>query len=283
MAPTVPAGKSAAAKQAYNATVIQRIDVTPRLIILQVRPDRSEISFKAGQFIVLGLKRSAPRVPEADPEEVPPEKMERLVRRSYSISSSSRERDYLEFYISMVSSGELTPRLFHLQAGDRLFLGPEAKGVFTLDRVPEGKNILLVGTGTGLAPYVSMMRTQALGLSCPVRRMAVLHGASYSWDLGYRGELESLDRHCKTFRYLPIITRPQQDRDWQGRTGRLNDWVDRPELADLCGFPLDPGQTHIFLCGHPLMVEESARLLTGKGFDAGTRKEPGNLHLEKYW
>ncbi|MBF0370691.1 MAG: ferredoxin--NADP reductase [Magnetococcales bacterium] len=268
----------------YNATVIKRIDITPQLAIFQVRPDDNNLAFIPGQFTVLGLTREAPRVPEAGPgDPYPPEKAGRLIRRAYSISSGSEEKAFLEFYVSMVTSGELTPRIFALQEGSRLFVGKKASGVFTLDSVPQDKNILLVGTGTGLAPYISMVRTLALGIGCPIRPLAVLHGASYSWDLGYRGELEGLSRQCPKFGYIPVISRPQEDGDWNGRTGRLNDWITHPELPDACGFDLSPEQTHVFLCGNPGMVENAAAQLQEKGFDPGSRKEPGNLHLEKYW
>lgn len=267
----------------YNATLLKRIDITPQLLIFQVRPDQESLTFSGGQFTVLGLKRSAPRIPEADPEEVDPEKAERLVRRAYSISSGSQTQDYIEFYISLVTSGELTPRLFHLQAGDRLFMGESAKGMFTLDNIPTGKNILLIGTGTGLAPYISMVRSLTLGINSPTYPITILHGAKYSWDLGYRGELEALAQTCQHFRYYPCITQPDQDTSWKGHTGRLNEWVTKPELESLCGFSLNPKETHVFLCGHPNMVEESSLLLEKRGFEQGNRKEPGTLHLEKYW
>lgn len=265
----------------YNATLEERLLVTPRLAILRVRPDQGGIPFTPGQFLVLGLQRREPRVPEADPEEVAPERLERLVRRAYSISSGSDRREYLEFYVSLVSSGELTPRLFALPVGGRLYMDTTPRGLFTLDQVPLTSRVLLVATGTGLAPYVSMVRSHALG--CPTQPLAVLHGARYSWDLGYRGELESLQRHCPRFRYLPVVSRPEADPDWRGRTGRLTPWLEHPELGPGGIFPVDPGDTHVFLCGHPEMVTEGAALLEGRGFRQGSRREPGNLHLEKYW
>ena len=97
----------------YNASVGQRVDLNPDLIILRVATDDPLFDFQAGQYTVLGLAASSPRVPFSDQED-PPED-ERLIRRAYSISSSSRRKEYLEFYISLVRSGALTPRLFALQ------------------------------------------------------------------------------------------------------------------------------------------------------------------------
>lgn len=269
-------------KDSTNATLIQRIDVTPRLAIFHVRPDEA-FHFESGQFTVLGLPHAALRVPDADPHPVDPAKADRLIRRAYSISSGSNQKEFVEFYITLVGSGQLTPRLFHLKQGDRLFMGLKATGVFTLDQVPAGKNLLLVGTGTGLAPYMSMVRTLSLGEGCPARPMAVLHGARYSWDLGYRDELESLSQVCSGFTYLPVVSRPDDDHSWNGMRGRLNELLESSELTTRIGFDLDPKTCHIFLCGNPGMVEEAIVTLQGRSFDLGSRKEPGNLHVEKYW
>ncbi len=267
----------------YNATLIERIAVTPHLVILRVKPDDSDFNFIPGQFTVLGLTWASPSLPGTDRSEYPEAKSERLIRRAYSISSGSREKEYIEFYISLVTSGELTPRIFQLAVGDRLFMGKKATGVFTLDRVDAQKNIVLVATGTGLAPYISMVRSMALDESCPTRSIAILHGARYSWDLGYRAELESLAKTCENFHYVPIITRPEKDTSWDGRTGRLNEWISKPDLAAVCQVPIDGAVTEFFLCGHPDMVVSCAELLTEKGYVEATRKEPGTLHLEKYW
>src|SRR5208283_2403381 len=102
----------------YNATVIGREEINPQLVILRVRPDAKLFDFKPGQFGVLGLLGSAPRVAEAAPEEAAAEP-DKLIRRAYSIASSSLERRYVEFYLTLITSGQLTPRLFALKHGSR--------------------------------------------------------------------------------------------------------------------------------------------------------------------
>jgi len=190
-----------------NAIVAQRIEVAPGLIILRVVPDGWELpDFKSGQFAVLGLPGTAPRYKFSDPEE-PLGNPGKLIRRAYSISSASVNKEYIEFYITLVRSGALTPRLFNLKSGDHVFLSRKYTGTFTLDQVPEDHHIILLSTGTGLAPYMSMLRGQMI-CNGP-RIIVVVHGARHSWDLGYRSELNTLATICSNFNYLPAITRPK--------------------------------------------------------------------------
>ena len=263
----------------YNATLIERVDITPRLAIMRVRPDSLDFAFTPGQYGTLALMRGAPRLADADPEDVAADAPDKLIKRAYSISSGSRTRDFIEFFVALVGSGELTPRLFALAIGDRLFLGPKPKGLFTLNLVPADKDVLMVATGTGLAPYVSMLRTHMA--ERPDQRIAVLHGASFSWDLGYRAELERMAAHHDNLVYLPVVSRP--DGDWAGWSGRLPGWLDSPELPPACRFDLNPETTHVLLCGNPGMIEEARARLEAKGYQTATPKVPGSLHVEKYW
>jgi ferredoxin--NADP+ reductase len=202
-----------------------------------------------GQFAVLGLPGHAPRCLACDPED-PLEHPDNLIKRAYSIASSSLGKEYLEFYIVRVPSGALTPRLFALSNGDPFWLSTKITGMFTLQDVELDKHIVLVSTGTGLAPYVSMLRTE---LACgDNRRFAVLHGARHSWDLGYRGELRTLDRICPNFTYVPSITRPSEEHAaWGGMTGYIQDLWESMPLQARWGFKPSPSDTHVFVCGNP--------------------------------
>jgi ferredoxin--NADP+ reductase len=263
-----------------NASVIGREEIHPELIVLRVRPDDKLFEFKPGQFAVLGLPGSAPRVPQAEMENPVPD-AEKLIRRAYSIASASVERRYVEFYITLITSGGLTPRLFALKHGSRVFLGPKASGVFTLDKVPAGKTAILIATGTGLAPYVSMLRTILAHET--ERKFVVLHGARYSWDLGYRGELETLARLRPNFTYIPSITRPDQDQHFLGRIGRIQAILEQGALEKDAGVKLDPDHADVFLCGNPEMIKVVTEMLGKKGFKRGDNKNPGNIHVEEYW
>lgn len=266
--------------QPYNATVIGREEINPLLVILRVKPDEPLFDFKPGQFAVLGLLGCERRVPEAAPED-PATEPAKMIRRAYSIASSSLERRYVEFYVTLITSGQLTPRLFALSHGSRLLLGPKASGVFTLDRVPAGKAVVLIATGTGLAPYISMLRTALV--KDAERRFVIVHGARFSWDLGYRAELESLARIRPNLTYLPCITRPDQDPHFQGRTGRVPALLEQGIVEKESGVPLEPSQTHVFLCGNPDMIQTVKVMLEARGFTPDHGKETGTIHVEEYW
>jgi ferredoxin/flavodoxin---NADP+ reductase len=264
----------------YNATVIAREEINPLLVILRVQPDGPLFTFRPGQFAVLGLLGGEPRVPEAMPDEpaAPPDK---IIRRAYSLASSSLEQGYAEFYITLVSSGALTPRLFALRPGARVFMSPKATGVFTPDRVAADKALLLIATGTGLAPYMSMLRT--LLVADDKRRFVVLHGARCSWDLGYRAELESLARIRPNFTYIPSITRPESDPAFRGVTGRIQNLVATGVVEKTAGLNLDPAAMDVFLCGNPDMISAVKAILLERGFVPDHGKQIGTIHVEEYW
>ncbi len=274
--------KTSSASTALNAVVAQRIEVSPGLIILTVVPDKWHLGdFSPGQFAVLGLPGSAPRCAVCDREDAVPSP-NRLIKRAYSIASSSVAKEYLEFYVVLVSSGALTPRLFHLSRGDRLWVDPVMRGLFTLDQVPEDKHVVLISTGTGLAPYMSMLRTH---LVCGGKRhFAVLHGARHSWDLGYRSELMTLDGMCPNFSYIPTVSRGEEEAGlWKGRIGYVQDLWKRRPLRSAWGFHPGPEDTDIFICGNPDMVESIVPTLESEGFSEHTKKQPGQIHVERYW
>jgi ferredoxin/flavodoxin---NADP+ reductase len=270
------------AENVLNALVAHRVEVGPGLVIMRVVPDGWELpAFRPGQFAVLGLPAEAPRFPGANGDDAPP-KPGTLIRRSYSIASSSVERGYLEFYFNLVNAGTLTPRLYALREGDRVWLGPKITGLFTFDQVPESCNIVMIATGTGLAPYMSMLRSDVERDSG--RRLAVLHGARHAHDLGYRGELVAMEERHPCFTYLATISRPGEGPDgWAGLTGHVQDLWQGRVLDGIWGSPPDPGNTHIFLCGNPAMIEDLTRILTAEGFREHSRQRPGEIHAEKYW
>ena len=297
----------------YNATVSSRVEVAPGLVIMRIAPDNLPFEFKSGQYVVLGLRASAPRLDESENDGATLDAVatgreagsiegtaasrlavgvqsasiaaaaadpDRMIRRAYSIASDSKADEFLEFYLTVVMSGELTPRLFNLKLKDRLYVGPKAVGVFTLDKAP-GKHILMIGTGTGLAPYMSMLRSE-LVCNGP-RQFVVVHGSRFSWDLGYRTELTGLARHCGNFHYIPVITRPQEDVTWKGRSGYLQNLIASGAIEEETGLALTPENFDIYLCGNPGMIETVIAWAEGRGFVKDKGHDIGTLHTEEYW
>lgn len=269
-------------KLELNAVVTQRIDMAPGLMVLRIAPLTGPVPvFQSGQFAVIGLPASAPRSPLADPED-PGAGPERFIRRAYSIASPSLPGEHLELFLTLVRSGELTPRLFALQPGHQLWLGPKITGLFTLAEVPADQDVVMVATGTGLAPYMSMLRAGIT--SNPGRRFAVLVGARHSWDLGYTAELTTLARVCPNFTYLPIVSRPKEEPTaWGGAVGHVQSLWQGGALEKAFGKKPMAATTHVFLCGSPLMIEEMTTLLASEAFTVHEKGHPGQLHVEKYW
>jgi len=265
----------------YNATVVARQTFTPDLFILKIKPDKPPAEFISGQYVLLGLSSNFPRRGGSEPE-FKESKPDRMILRAYSIASAGHEPQLLEFYISVVSNGSLTPRLVGLKPGDRLMIGDKIRGFFTLDTVPSGNDtVVLAATGTGLAPFVSMMRRHAVK-PFPFR-FVILHGAPHSWELGYLEELSMCARYLPRVHYIPSVTRTKEDTWWTGEAGRITQYFQSPLLHDRLEVDFDPARTSVFLCGNPAMIHDVGKILEPRGYTAYTTQNPGSLHTEEYW
>lgn len=242
----------------YSARVTHRRDVAPDLWILRLDPG-GEFHFTPGQYATIG----AP-TPEG------------FIERPYSIASSAYEKE-IEFFIEFVPDGELTEPLHQAQAGAVLSLRKTAKGRFTLDRASGHRDHLLLCTVTGVAPYVSYVRTLYADWKAnrfpEGSRVYIIQGASRSWEFGYRKELEEIAATVPWFKYVPTISRFVEDPSWKGETGRVEDVIRK--YAD--AWALSPANTTAYLCGHPNMIENGTRILGRAGFS----KE--SLRQEAYW
>ena len=267
-----------------NAIVTLRNEVSPWLMILQVVPDGWEIpEYVPGHFTALGLPGSASRCILAEPEISPPDP-DKLIKRVYCIASSPANREFLEFYVALVPGGALSPRLFNLKIGDRIWLSPKINGKFTYDdsKVPDGANLVLMATGSGLAPFISMLSTYLR--SQPKRKVAIVHGARHSWDLGYRSILMTMQHLRANVIYIPVISRPDEEPvPWKGAAGYVQDVWKSGAIEKFWAYKPKPDNTHVFMCGSPQMSEEMIELLTQEGFKEDTKNEPGQVHVEKYW
>jgi ferredoxin/flavodoxin---NADP+ reductase len=237
-----------------TAKVIERKDLSEDLWLIRVDPG-GPFSFKAGQYATLGVDHEGQRI-----------------ERAYSIVSSPYEEGALEFFIELVPQGALTPHLYKLQVGDTLLCRKISKGRFTLDLKSGRTNHLLLSTVTGIAPFVSYVRTLYRDWNSGTspmpgnHRFFCLQGGSRSWEFGYREELERIAAEVPWFKFVATISRPWEDASWKGETGRVDDLVRK--YIDQWG--LKPTDTTGYLCGHPSMCENGQGILSRAGWQKGS-------------
>lgn len=244
-----------------EGTVIGRHVWAPGLITLKFEGDVP--GFVAGQFVNVGLDLPAT---EQEPE--------RFVRRSYSVAAAPNAP--VELYLTEVEEGALTPHLFALQPGDRIGYDPKPLGFFTLQQLPDARDVWLVGTGTGLGPYISMLREGEV-----LRRfenVVIVHGVRLAEHLSYREEIEAAGEKV---RYVPIVSREPEASGVLH--GRVTSALLSGQLESHAGLGLDPEHSHLMLCGNPDMVVEMQKLLDERGLKKHRPRKPGHVTVEKYW
>ena len=300
-------------KKRYNATVLRLRKPHSDLMMMRIRPDKPPMPHKPGQYSTLGLGYWEPRFPGCEEETLEPGDETKLARRAYSISCpvldddgrllDLAKTDWLEFYIVLVrESGKahapaLTPRLFLLGEGERLFMGEKITGHYNLDPVQPNDTVLFLATGTGEAPHNYMLWEllrrghQGRVLSaCCVR---------YGRDLGYLPLHQELMRRYPNYTFLSLTTRENLP---GGKKMYIQDLITSGQLEAALGKPLEASAMHVFLCGNPAMIgvpnkdpQTGARvypqpvgvveILERRGFraDQANAKIQGNIHFEEYW
>ena len=259
--------------------LIYRIDIAPDLAILRLQPaDGSPVpDFKAGQFVTLGVK-------------FPGE--QNVTNRAYSISSAPEEKRYYELYIRLAREpvmGKVTSALFDMKIGDTLYWRKPA-GAFTLedrkaDGSPDNRRLVLIASGTGLAPFVSYVLH--LKNIKSERKVALLHGARNVQELGYRSMFEMLEKENGNFTYIPTVSRPGDElsKGWHGRTGRVESLLARNSaestLEQTLGQKLTPENSFVHICGYQGTIDAVAALLSPLGFVTNrNRRKDGSFDIK---
>lgn len=200
-----------------------------------------------------------------------------LVNRPYSVASPHGAT--LDFYIVKVDDGRLTPHLWSLQAGSPLQISEKAAGGFTLSKTPAAENLWLIGTGTGLAPYIAMLQTPAVWDK--FQRVIIVHGVRHVHELAYR---DWLLEKCREFGprliYLPSATRDQSEGVLFGRTTEL---LARGDLERAAGCEIRVDNSAFLLCGNPAMLDDMEATLGQRGLTRHRAKSPGQIVVERYW
>jgi ferredoxin/flavodoxin---NADP+ reductase len=265
--------------QPLPGRITYREDLTPDLAILRIRPDdgSSVPDFKPGQFITLGLKL---------------EGEDKITNRAYSLSSPPEEKRFFELYVKWTTEpvpGRFTTALFNMKVGDALYWRKPA-GAFTLedkrsDGTPDDRVLVLVASGTGLAPFVSYaLHLKAKGSR---RKIAVLHGAKSAKELGYLELFEGMARENPHFVYLPTVSRPndQASKGWTGHTGRVESLLvpngGRSELEKALGQRIAPEKTFFHICGYQGTIDSVTAILRPLGFVSNrNRRKDGSFDIK---
>jgi ferredoxin--NADP+ reductase len=223
------------------------------------------LRFRSGHFLMMGLEVEG-----------------RPLLRAYSLASAHYE-DHLEFYSIKVPNGPLTSRLAHVRPGDPVYVGRKPTGTLVLDNLRPGVRLYLLGTGTGLAPFMSVIRDPEAYER--FEQVIVVHGVRTVSELGYsdyirhelpRHELVGDDVRAKLL-YYPTVTREPF-----GHQGRITDLIERGTLARDLGDPeLDPAEDRVMVCGSAAMLRDTRAILEARGFREGSSGEPGDYVVER--
>jgi ferredoxin--NADP+ reductase len=236
---------------------------TERLFSLQVAaPD---VTFVAGQFARLALP-AAPGAKEA------------MLGRPYSFVNAPHSEPH-EFYFNVLPEGPLSPRLSALEADDAVWLLDRANGFFVVSELPDSAALWCLATGTGLGPYLSILRTEQPWEKFD--RIVLVHGVRQAADLSYAETLGAIARERPgRFTFVPMVSRETHR---HALAGRIPDAIRDGRLEAWTGVPLTAENAHAMLCGNPDMLRDTQALLEQRGMRRHRRREPGHFTLEAYW
>ena len=223
--------------------------------------------FSPGQFARLGVRKTDGRT----------------VWRAYSMLSAAHD-EFLEFFSIVVPGGEFTSELSRLQVGDELLVERQAFGYLTLERFVDGRHLWLLASGTGLAPFLSILQDPQVWQR--FARIVLVYSVRSQQELAYQELIEALPGrdylHAQPGQlvYLPLVTREQVPGTLHGRVTTL---LANGELERAAGLALEPEQGRVMLCGNPQMIEDCRALLKARGMHLSLSRRPGQVAVENYW
>jgi len=232
--------------------------------LFSLRVEGPELSFEAGQFVRLALDMK-----DGDPGS--------RVARPFSFINPPDD-PVLEFYGIVVPEGPLSPRLARLAPGDVLYVAANPAGFLVLSEVPAARSLWLISTGTGIAPFLSILRTKA-----PWERfenVVLVHAVRYARELVYQELIREIGLNSPGFRYRSFVSREAHS---TSLAGRIPAAVRDGRLERSAGLELSPQSSHVMLCGNPDMLKDAAAALAERGMRKHRRRSPGHITMESFW
>ena len=227
---------------------------TEALFSLKVEAPR--LAFQAGQFVRIALDIGGERI-----------------ARPFSFVNPPQD-PVLEFYGIVVPQGPLSPRLEKLAAGDRLYVASNPAGFLVLSEVPDAETLWLVSTGTGIAPYLSILRTDAPWAR--FRNVVLVHAVRHARELVYRDLITAMPR----LRYVTFVSREAHPGSLPGRIPAA---IRDGRLEAAAGVALDAASSHVMLCGNPQMLKDATAALAERGMRKHRLRSPGHITVESFW
>jgi len=254
------------AEKFTRQTLLDVQPLTSHLFTLRTTRDRG-FRFTAGQFARLGVIK-------ADGS---------TVWRAYSMVSSPFD-EFLEFFSIVVPDGEFTSELSRLQPGDNLLVDRQAFGYLTLDRFVDGQDLWLLSTGTGVAPFLSIL--QDFEVWERFERIILVYSVREARELAYQelikglAQRDYLAEYAHKFRFIATVTREEHP---GALNGRITTLLENGELERAADTQLTPERSRVMLCGNPQMIDDTRKLLKARGLQLSLSRRPGQVAVENYW
>jgi ferredoxin--NADP+ reductase len=267
LAPALGAASIMTSHDKYTVERITELHTwTAHLFSFKTTRDRG-YRFAPGQFARLGVKKG-----------------DEIVWRAYSIVSAHYD-EFLEFYSIVVPGGQFTSQLSSLQVGDDIFVERKSYGFLTTDRFECGKDLWMLSTGTGLAPFISILYDFHTWET--YENIILVHSVRNKNELAYEEVIRSFkeNEYFKEFSsrlvYVQSVTRESVP---NALNARITTLIENRELEKAVGIDIDADRSRIMICGNPEMVDETRQLLIkDRGLSLSRRGQPGHLAVENYW
>ena len=261
---------TASAEKFTRQTLLDVQPLTPSLFTFRMTRDAG-FRFRAGQFARLGVTKADGSV----------------AWRAYSVVSSPHD-EFLDFFSIVVPGGEFTSELSRLRTGDSLLIDKQAFGYLTLDRFVGGRDLWLLSTGTGVAPFISIL--QDFEAWERFDNIKLVYSVREGKELAYLDLIAGLEQRdylaefAGKLQFIPIVTREDYAGVLPGTlNGRITTLIENGELEKAAGLEFSPEHSRVMLCGNPQMIDDTRQLLKQRDLQLSLSRRPAQVAVENYW